>query len=188
MAALDAEFVLVMVAGFLSAVEYKRTLKLVSKLISAFKEDKFVIHHPNHGQVTRIYENGTKEITHYREGVEHGQSNGWHSNGRPSMVGSYVNGALDGLYRDWYDNGVPAQKYTVVSGRIHGVYLSWHRNGQMDHKSWCKHGEPHGLHFTWHDNGQIHHARHYFNGRIYGMEYSWNRDGELTFADGNTAT
>lgn len=191
---LSTPFVLATVAKFLSAVEYKRTVKQLNKAINRFDESRYVIHHPKHGPVSE-----DDRVTHYREGIRHGpyrkyhanralaeeknfdsgklhgKSRTWRPDGQPIETADYNAGKI-GRRREWSADGEPLSDVEYHAGVLHGKCKYW-ISGQLTFDSTYANGEPHGESRTWHTNGQRHAYSTYKNGKLHGRHRTWDTVG-----------
>ncbi|MEU4443634.1 hypothetical protein AB0K14_09160 [Actinosynnema sp. NPDC050801] len=66
---------------------------------------------PYTGEVVEKKRDGRiTSVTSYLDGVEHGQGQSWHANGRLSAEWHVDHGKPVGLYRTWYADGTPAEE------------------------------------------------------------------------------
>ena len=87
---------------------------LIVSLLFVFScEDKKL-----YGMWTQWYENGEREIIHYRNGIENGLNIYWYKNGQKKYEGSYKTGRKDGSWTFWYENGKIKRERIFNFGRF----------------------------------------------------------------------
>lgn len=62
-------------------------------------------------------------------GLLHGLSQGFHTNGQVQVTEYFREGISDGLRTKWYPSGAKLSEATVVNGKLQGTFLRWHENG-----------------------------------------------------------
>lgn len=78
-------------------------------------------------------------------GLLHGLSQGWHTNGQLQIEEQFVNGVSHGMRTRWFADGVKESEAPIVHGVIEGVFRKWHPNGALAQEISMSNGVPHGL-------------------------------------------
>ena len=83
-----------------------------------------------HGLSEGWYTNGQLQVTeHFKEGVSHGVRAKWHPNGAKLSEGGIVDGKFHGTFRRWSESGTLAEQIEFASGQPHGLSLAWYPSG-----------------------------------------------------------
>jgi len=83
-----------------------------------------------HGLSEGWFTNGQLQVTeHFKHGFSHGLRTKWYSSGRRLSEANIVEGKFNGLYRKWHENGVPAERVEFASGQPVGVSLAYFPSG-----------------------------------------------------------
>lgn len=79
-----------------------------------------------HGLSQGWFTNGQLQVEeNFREGVSHGTRTKWYSSGVKESEAVIVNGVLQGTYSRWHENGAPSEQVEMVGGRPEGLSLAW---------------------------------------------------------------
>ncbi len=78
-------------------------------------------------------------------GLLHGLSEGWHTNGQLQVTEYFKEGVSHGLRTKWYADGTKLSEATIVEGKLHGAFRRWHSNGALAEEVQLKEGQPDGL-------------------------------------------
>lgn len=62
-------------------------------------------------------------------GLAHGPSTGWYTNGVRQVEEHFVRGFSEGVRTKWYESGATQSVATLVSGRVDGVFRRWYETG-----------------------------------------------------------
>lgn len=85
-----------------------------------------------HGLSEGFYTNGVLQIREmYQHGVLHGERSKFWSNGNLKSQGRAVDGAWEGVFRKWHESGGLAQELTMKRGAIHGWVRAWDASGAL---------------------------------------------------------
>jgi len=98
------------------------------------------------GLLLDTYEDGAmKSRSSVSNGLLHGLSQGWHTNGQQQVEEHFVAGTSHGLRTKWHPNGQKLSEVTIANGKLEGMFRSWHENGQRAEEVDLKDGQPDGL-------------------------------------------
>lgn len=111
---------------------------------------------PFTGNVIEHYESGTmKSRTGVRDGMLHGLSEGWYSNGQLQVSETFQDGVSHGIRTKWREDGTKLSEGEIVQGAFEGVFRKWHQNGQLEQEIPMKKGQAHGVSQSWYENGDL---------------------------------
>ncbi|MFZ5630659.1 MAG: toxin-antitoxin system YwqK family antitoxin [Spirochaetota bacterium] len=111
---------------------------------------------PLDGEVTREYGGvNARQITTYRNGVEHGPQRTWAENGRLVEERQFRDGRKTGVHRGFFPDGSDRFFAEFENDRYVNEFWSWHANGKVAE---FKHYDSEGralVHKQWRESGQI---------------------------------
>ncbi len=132
---------------------------------------------PFSGVVFATYDGGElKSRSTVSNGLLHGLSQGWHTNGQQQVEEHYVAGTSHGLRTKWHPNGQKLSEVTVVVGKLQGTYRSWHENGERAEEVELNDGQPDGLARAYFPSGFSKSQVTLRNGKVVDQKF-W-KDGE----------
>jgi antitoxin component YwqK of YwqJK toxin-antitoxin module len=106
------------------------------------------------GWLTEAYASGIlRSRSFVSNGVLHGLSEGWHTNGVPQVRESFVNGRSEGTVTKWSIDGSLHSVATTQAGVLEGRFQRWHTNGTLAEEMEMRRGEPHGTARSWYPSG-----------------------------------
>jgi antitoxin component YwqK of YwqJK toxin-antitoxin module len=106
------------------------------------------------GWLTEAYASGIlRSRSFVSNGVLHGLSEGWHTNGVPQVRESFVNGRSEGTVTKWSIDGSVVSVATTQAGVLEGRFQRWHTNGTLAEEMEMRNGEPHGTARSWYPSG-----------------------------------
>ena len=106
------------------------------------------------GWLTEAYASGIlRSRSFVSNGVLHGLSEGWHTNGVPQVRESFVNGRSEGTVTKWSIDGSLHSVATTQAGVLEGRFQRWHTNGKLAEEMEMRRGEPHGTARSWYPSG-----------------------------------
>lgn len=76
---------------------------------------------PLTGTATKVYEDGRKTVTEFKEGRGNGLTILWHANGQKAMQGTLVNGDLEGVLYKRDEAGKLVSETSYKAGKIEGA-------------------------------------------------------------------
>jgi antitoxin component YwqK of YwqJK toxin-antitoxin module len=88
-------------------------------------------------------------------GVLHGLSQGWHTNGVRQVEEHFANGVSEGTRVKWYSNGQKLSEATIVAGKLHGPFRRWHENGRLAEMMELRENQPHGESVAYYPSGCV---------------------------------
>jgi antitoxin component YwqK of YwqJK toxin-antitoxin module len=84
------------------------------------------------GVMIERYAGGTlRSRSEVWEGLLHGVSQGWFTNGQLQVTEHFKKGVSDGLRTKWFSTGKKLSEAHIVDGRFEGVFRKWHENGLL---------------------------------------------------------
>jgi len=129
------------------------------------------------GFLLDTYDDGTlKSRSSISNGVLHGLSQGWHTNGQQQVEEHYVAGVSHGMRTKWHPNGRKLSEATIVNGKLQGPFQSWHENGVPAEQVELKDGQPNGLSKSYFPSGSLKSQVTLHNGKV--LEQHFYKDGE----------
>ncbi len=122
--------------------------------------------------------------------------NGWmvehYTDGMPRSRSAVTNGLLHGLSQGWYTNGQLQVSEHFAAGISHGVRSKWRPDGSKLSEVSIREGQLAGLFRQWHDNGALAEQVEFVGGRPHGLSRAYYRDGslkaEVTMENGRVVT
>jgi len=105
-------------------------------------------------------------IEHYRDGslrsrsevlngLLHGLSEGWHTNGQLQVSEHFRQGVSDGVRTKWYANGTKQSEANIVRGKLNGTYRKWHENGALSEQIQFVVDRPEGISLAYYPGGHL---------------------------------
>jgi antitoxin component YwqK of YwqJK toxin-antitoxin module len=86
-------------------------------------------------------------------GLLHGPSQGWHTNGQLQVTEHFKEGVSHGLRTKWHPNGVKHSEASIVDGKLQGPFRKWHDNGTLAEQVEFAAGQPDGLALAYFQSG-----------------------------------
>lgn len=103
----------------------------------------------------------------------------FHSNGRLSSGGNYINGKKDGLWVRYYSNGMMRDSVVYKNGQPAGVAIGWHSNGYpSDSSNYNDDGTA--VRIEWFDNGAPSSAGRLLNEKKHGTWVFYHKNGNIS--------
>ncbi|MCI0535297.1 MAG: toxin-antitoxin system YwqK family antitoxin [Verrucomicrobiales bacterium] len=110
-------------------------------------------------------------------GLLHGISEGWHTNGQLQVTEHFKAGVSHGLRTKWHPNGVKLSEGTIVDGKFHGTFRRWYDTGSFAEQLEFPNGKPEGISFAYFATGFLKAKATLRNGVI--LEHQTWKDGEV---------
>lgn len=88
---------------------------------------------------------GPRSRSALSNGLLHGLSQGWHTNGQLQVEEHFAGGVSHGPRTRWFADGTKESEATIVRGTIEGVFRKWHPNGALAQEISMSNGVPHGV-------------------------------------------
>src|SRR5262245_478652 len=106
------------------------------------------------GFLLDTYEDGTlKSRSAVSNGLLHGLSQGWHTNGQQQVEEHFNAGTSHGLRTKWHPNGQMLSRVMVVHGKLDGPFLRWDEQGALAEEVEIKDGRPDGISRSYFPSG-----------------------------------
>ena len=86
-------------------------------------------------------------------GVLHGLSEGWHTNGVRQVAEYFVSGVSEGVRVKWYPDGAKLSEAAIAGGKLNGTFRRWHENGRLAEQIELRADQPHGESVAYHPSG-----------------------------------
>jgi antitoxin component YwqK of YwqJK toxin-antitoxin module len=136
---------------------------------------------PFTGIITETYQGGgPKSRSVLSNGLMHGVSEGWHTNGVLQVREHFVEGISHGLREKWFPSGAKISEANIKSGKLDGRFRSWHENGSPAEEITMKDGQPDGLSMAYHPDGSLKAKATLQDGKV--IEQQFWKPGELNGA------
>ncbi|HOK78479.1 MAG TPA: toxin-antitoxin system YwqK family antitoxin [Verrucomicrobiota bacterium] len=88
-------------------------------------------------------------------GLLHGVSEGWYTNGQKQVVEHFEAGVSHGLRIKWYPTGAKLSEANIVHGKIEGIFRKWHENGVLAEEIPMLDGQPDGRSRAYYPDGRL---------------------------------
>lgn len=88
-------------------------------------------------------------------GLLHGLSQGFHTNGQVQVTEYFRAGVSDGPRTKWYPNGAKLSEATVVDGKLQGTFRRWHENGILAEQLELVGDQPEGQAVSYFPSGYL---------------------------------
>src|SRR5437868_6923684 len=129
------------------------------------------------GLLLDTYENeALKSRSAVSNGLLHGLSQGWHTNGQQQVEEHFVAGISHGLRTKWHANGQKLSEVEIVNGKLQGTFRSWNENGERAEEVELKNGQPDGISKSYFPSGFLKAQVTLRNGTVVTQQF-W-KDGE----------
>ena len=116
----------------------------------------------------------------YKEGVQDGLSEYFHSNGNLLSRTYWKDGRLEGKREIFYGNGSLNYIRHYKNGNYDGLTASYNNDGSPIELMEYKDGQPHGKHEIYYPNGkQVNVVEYYDDGKLHGAKIKYNYHGGL---------
>jgi antitoxin component YwqK of YwqJK toxin-antitoxin module len=111
---------------------------------------------PFTGFIVESYSDGSrKSRSELANGVMHGVSEGWYTNGVLQVREHFREGLSDGRRQKWFPSGAKMSEATVGAGKLQGAFKRWHENGALAEEIQMKDGNPDGVSMSYHPDGSL---------------------------------
>ena len=125
---------------------------------------------PLNGEVTREYAGvNARQITEYRDGLEHGRQRTWAENGTLVEERQYREGKKTGVHRGYFPDGKDRFFAEFEDDRYVNEYWSWHANGKVAEFKRYDTGGRVLVYKHWRESGQIYRNEVYAENLEQGM-------------------
>lgn len=109
-------------------------------------------------------------------GLLHGLSEGWHTNGQIQVAEQFKEAVSHGQRTKWYADGTKLSEAMIVNGRLHGSFRRWHTNGGLAEDMELKDGQADGLSKAYFPSGFMKSRTTLQSGKVVDQKF-WS-DGE----------
>jgi antitoxin component YwqK of YwqJK toxin-antitoxin module len=109
-------------------------------------------------------------------GLLHGLSEGWHTNGQIQVAEQFKEGISHGQRTKWYADGAKLSEAMIANGQLHGSFRRWHTNGEMAEEVQLKDGQSDGLSKAYFPSGFMKSRAMMRSGKVVDQKF-W-KDGE----------
>jgi antitoxin component YwqK of YwqJK toxin-antitoxin module len=109
-------------------------------------------------------------------GLLHGLSQGWYTNGQLEIKEQFKAGKSHGLRTRWYPSGAKLSEASIREGQLHGPFRRWHENGTVAEQVQMQRGKPDGVAWSFYPSGFAKGRAKLEQGRVVNQVF-W-RDGE----------
>jgi antitoxin component YwqK of YwqJK toxin-antitoxin module len=106
-------------------------------------------------------------------GLLHGISEGWHTNGQLQVTEHFKDGVSHGLRTKWYSSGARLSEGEIVEGRFHGTFRRWSESGALLEQVEFVAGQPHGVAMAYYESGFVKKWARIKEGKVIEQQ-SWN--------------
>jgi len=110
------------------------------------------------------------------EGLLHGLSEGWFTNGLLQVREQFTRGVSHGLRAKWYPSGKRLSEARIVDGRFEGTFRKWHENGPLAEQIEFNNGQPAGVSLAYFRSGFLKARARLEAGKV--VEQQFWKDGE----------
>lgn len=111
---------------------------------------------PFHGWINTYYPGGTPQSRSLvSNGVMHGLSRGWHTNGQVQVEEHFESGVSHGIRVKYFDSGTTQSIGNIVRGKMEGRFTRFYENGTVAEEISLTNGQPHGVSVSYHPNGKV---------------------------------
>lgn len=86
-------------------------------------------------------------------GVLHGLSEGWHTNGVRQVAEHFINGVSEGVRTKWYPSGARQSEANILRGKLNGTFRRWYENGKLAEQIELREDQPHGESLAYYPSG-----------------------------------
>lgn len=108
------------------------------------------------GWMVEHYEDGAlRSRSALSNGLLHGLSEGWHTNGQLQVTETFREGVSHGLRSKWHPSGSKLSEGQIVDGKFNGVFRKWHENGVLAEQLEFVNGQPAGLSLAYFPSGSL---------------------------------
>lgn len=88
-------------------------------------------------------------------GLLHGLSEGWHTNGVRQVTENFVAGVSEGVRVKWYPGGAKLSEAAIAGGKLNGTFRRWHENGRLAEQIELRDDQPHGESLAYYPGGSL---------------------------------
>ncbi len=131
---------------------------------------------------------GHREWCVLPDGVQHGPSHSYYSEGARLAQATFEHGRLTGAYQEWHPNGRLKLEGHYRSDEKDGKFAAFYPDGTKKWEEGWRAGVQHGPARSWHPNGNAMGDMSFTEGRLHGPARTWYSSGQIqaegVFVDG----
>ena len=132
---------------------------------------------PFTGIIKEAYPEGKpKSRSVLSNGLMHGVSEGWYTNGVLQVREHFVEGVSHGLREKFFTDGLKMSETTIKEGKIEGTFKRWHENGRIREEVEMRGGNPNGTSVAYYPSGSLKARARLEDGKV--IEQKFWKDGE----------
>ena len=95
--------------------------------------------------IERYFDGALRSRSMIYEGLLHGLSEGWFTNGQLQVTEYFKHGVSHGLRTKWYPSGRKLSEANIVEGQFNGPFRKWHENGVLSERVEFTNSRPVGV-------------------------------------------
>ncbi len=103
-------------------------------------------------------------------GLLHGVSEGWHTNGVRQVTETFVAGVSDGVRLKWYPSGAKLSEANIAGGKLNGTFRRWYENGHLAEQIELRDDQPEGESLAYYPGGSLKARVRSERGKVVGTE------------------
>lgn len=88
-------------------------------------------------------------------GLLHGLSEGWHTNGVRQVAENFVAGISEGVRMKWHPNGTKLSEANIAGGKLNGTFRRWDESGKLAEQIELVDDQPHGESVAYFPSGCV---------------------------------
>ena len=88
-------------------------------------------------------------------GLLHGVSEGWHTNGVRQVTEHFIAGVSEGVRVKWHPNGTKLSEAAIVGGKLNGPFRRWDERGRLAEQIELVDDQPHGESVAYFPSGCV---------------------------------
>lgn len=88
-------------------------------------------------------------------GLLHGLSEGWHTNGVRQVAENFVAGVSEGVRVKWHPNGAKLSEANIAGGKLNGTFRRWDERGRLAEQIELVDDQPHGESVAYFPSGCV---------------------------------
>lgn len=145
--------------GACSQPEAPAPLPEVPRVALVLKDGK--LHRPNQsvpftGLIVERYPGGALHSrTSVSNGVLHGLSEGWFTNGVLQVREPFVAGKSHGTRIKWHPNGTKLSEAQIADGKLNGTFRRWDESGALAEQVELRDDQPDGISEAYYSSGSL---------------------------------
>lgn len=135
---------------------------------------------PFSGVIVDHYESGARKWRcEVVQGLVHGVTEGWFTNGQLQVTEHFSAGVSSGLRTKWHPNGRKLSEVMIVHGKLEGTFRRWTEDGKLSEEIEMRNGTPDGLSRAFYPSGYLKAQARLRNGKVL-EQNSWEDGQQMT--------